>query len=320
MHAVTLDRIRIDGGTQPRETIDQATVDEYAEAMERRTRFPPLVVYFDGENAWLADGFHRYYAAQKAGVQSMDVDWREGTLEMAKLYAAGANAEHGLRRTPGDKRRAIEMVLSTKAGGRWTQEQIAKHCHVSQSWVSDVVSKYRTDNAPKNAPPATKGVQKRAAIAVALQAAPEASDRRLAGELGVDRRTVGKVRARLTLPEPVASTSHEPASSLSAATRPDVPLVASNPEEPSASSERSRLYTSAATREIAMSILEAARVACAVWSDADWNLLLEQWADVVMRRGPIRTPARTVDRRARSARTPTQKRASISEARGCDEG
>jgi hypothetical protein len=66
------------------------------------------------------------------------VEWRAGTVEMAKLFAASANAAHGLRRTAGDKRRAIEMVLSTADGRRWSQERIAKHCKVVQSWVSDV--------------------------------------------------------------------------------------------------------------------------------------------------------------------------------------
>jgi transcriptional regulator with XRE-family HTH domain len=256
MLAVELHRIRVDGETQPRAAIDPATVDEYAEAMARRMRFPPLVVYFDGESAWLADGFHRYYAAQKLGAQALDVDWREGTLEMAKLYAASANAEHGLRRTAGDKRRAIEMVLSTKAGRNWTQEQIAKHCHVSQSWVSTVVTEYRTDKGPKKGPPPTKGERKRATIDAAIQTDPETSDRRLARALGVDRKTVGRARERSKPRERVASAppplSHE--------------------------------YSTAAARDVAASILGAARIASMTWNDSDWDLLVEQWGEVVAQR------------------------------------
>jgi hypothetical protein len=253
MLAVELHRIRVDGETQPRTAIDSVTVDEYAEAMARRMRFPPLVVYFDGESAWLADGFHRYYAAQKLGAQALDVDWREGTLEMAKLYAAGANAEHGLRRTPGDKRRAIEMVLSTKAGRSWTQEQIAKHCHVSQSWVSEVQEKYRTD---KNAAPVTSAEWKRATIDAAIKANPEASDRRVARELGVNAKTVSKVRTGSKPPERCSSSRRAP----------------------------TRRYSSVANRDVAASILEAARVACTTWNDADWDLLVEQWGEVVAQR------------------------------------
>jgi hypothetical protein len=95
------------------------------------------------------------------------VEGRVGTVEMAKTFAASANAAHGLRRTAGDKRRAIEMVLSTAEGRRWTQEEIAKHCKVARSWVAEVMAKRRTDNAPQTAPPAepTKAEEKRARIA-----------------------------------------------------------------------------------------------------------------------------------------------------------
>jgi ParB-like chromosome segregation protein Spo0J len=299
MHAVTLDQIRIDGGTQPRETIDQATVDEYAEAMERRTRFPPLVVYFDGENAWLADGFHRYYAALKAGVQSVDVDWREGTLEMAKLYAAGANAEHGLRRTPGDKRRAIEMVLSTKAGRRWTQEQIARHCHVAQSYVSVVANKYHSDNRPRNPPGGaepTKAEKKRASIAEAVSTRPEVSARQIARKLGVDRETVGKARARSTTR--AASASHEHAPSLASSEWSDVAPSAADRREPSASPARSRQYGGVATRDAARIILNTARIACADWDDADWELLREQWNEIGARRRSKRVPPDGANRHA----------------------
>lgn len=197
MKTLEIGLLRIDGGTLAREAIDQATVDEYAERMSRLVVFPPLIVYHDGESTWLADGFHRYLAAQKSGVRTVVVDWREGTLEMAMLYAAGANAEHGLRRTLGDKRRAIVLVLSTDAGRRWTQKEIAKHCHVAQSYVSMVVAKFRGNSSEKCTQPVkrTKTEQKRTRIAEAAAANPAASDRAIARELGVDRETVAAVRA-----------------------------------------------------------------------------------------------------------------------------
>jgi len=195
---IPLSQIRIDGGTQPREAIDPTTVDEYAEAMRGLASFPPAVVFHDGVDTWLADGFHRYHAELKIEAQTLEVDWRIGTLEMAILYAASANAKHGLRRTLGDKRRAIEMVLSTEQGKRWNQQEIAKHCNVARSWVAEVMAKCRTDNPPKNPPPAqvTKTERKRAHVAAAIAAAPAASDRAIGRQLGVDRQTVAAVRAR----------------------------------------------------------------------------------------------------------------------------
>ncbi len=112
MHeTVVLDDIRTDGGTQPREYLNELVLSEYAESMTDGTAFPPVVVFFDGSHYWLADGFHRFFAAKKCGAQEIDADVRQGTRRDAKLYAVGANAAHGLRRTNVDKRRAALTLL-----------------------------------------------------------------------------------------------------------------------------------------------------------------------------------------------------------------
>jgi hypothetical protein len=110
------------------------------------------------------------------------VEWRVGTVEKAKLFAASANAAHGLRRTAGDRRRAIEMVLSTAEGARWTQEEIATHCKVTQQYVSKVLGEYNSCNPPKNPPPAkpTKAEQKRACIVSRDRRLPISRNRRAA--------------------------------------------------------------------------------------------------------------------------------------------
>lgn len=61
--------------------------------------FPSLTVFFDGSHYWLADGFHRFFAAKKHGLGAMSAEVYQGTRRDAVLYAAGANARHGLRRT-----------------------------------------------------------------------------------------------------------------------------------------------------------------------------------------------------------------------------
>jgi hypothetical protein len=62
---LSLDAIRLDGGTQPRAGLDDALVQEYAEAPREGAAFPAVTVYYDGEAYWLADGFHRYHAASR---------------------------------------------------------------------------------------------------------------------------------------------------------------------------------------------------------------------------------------------------------------
>ncbi|HNH50086.1 MAG TPA: ParB/Srx family N-terminal domain-containing protein, partial [Myxococcota bacterium] len=65
---IPIDGIRTDGGTQARGSMNEDTVETYAEAMAEGVTFPPVVVYLDDQgDAWLADGFHRLAAAWKAG-------------------------------------------------------------------------------------------------------------------------------------------------------------------------------------------------------------------------------------------------------------
>ena len=108
---INIDDIRIDGGTQPRCQIDEVLVAEYAEAYADGAEFPPAVVFLDGVDHWLADGFHRVHGARRAGLDQVRVDLRTGTLRDAVLYSVGANAAHGQRRTNADKRKAMLTLL-----------------------------------------------------------------------------------------------------------------------------------------------------------------------------------------------------------------
>ena len=74
---------------------------------------------------------------------------------------------------------------------KWTHEAVAKHCHVSRRWVTDVIaeSEGRTANSPKlpHPPTPTKTEAKRERVEAAIAAAdPDASGREIARKLGVD--------------------------------------------------------------------------------------------------------------------------------------
>ena len=135
---LSLDKIRIDGGTQSRAKIDQATVAEYADAMRDGAKFPPVIVFHDGAEYFLADGFHRYFAAKKAGSPGILCNVEEGTLRDAILYSFGANADHGLRRTPADKRKAVMAMLSDIEWQDWSDREIARQCCVSHPFVAAI--------------------------------------------------------------------------------------------------------------------------------------------------------------------------------------
>jgi N6-adenosine-specific RNA methylase IME4 len=140
MSDLPTEKIRTDGGTQPREQLDGVTVSEYADAMRRGAEFPPVKVMYDGENYWLYDGFHRVQAARQIGREHIDADVDQGTKEDAQWASLGANKRHGLRRSQADKRRAIKRALKGW-GQKKSNNQIAQHIGCSDA----TVLKYRRE-------------------------------------------------------------------------------------------------------------------------------------------------------------------------------
>jgi hypothetical protein len=130
--------IRTDGGTQPRAEVYPEAVEEYAQAMLDGGVFPPVVVFFDGSEYWLADGFHRLVAAGKSGRIYLNAEVRQGSRRDAILHSIGANATHGLRRTNADKRRAVETLLADEEWSLWSDREIARRTNTSHIFVAKV--------------------------------------------------------------------------------------------------------------------------------------------------------------------------------------
>jgi uncharacterized ParB-like nuclease family protein len=133
---INLNVIRIDGGTQSRVEINNDAVADYAEAIKAGVEFPPIVVFHDGADHWLADGFHRFHAHKHAGKASILADVRDGTVRDALLHSLGANGTHGLRRSNADKRKAVLGMLADSEWSAWSDRKIAEFCGVSQPFVS----------------------------------------------------------------------------------------------------------------------------------------------------------------------------------------
>jgi len=131
-----VDQIRMDGGTQSRAMNSPGVIEEYVDAMRDSAVFPPVVVFFDGTNYWLADGFHRVLAALAADVDVLDADIRQGTQRDAVLYACGANSAHRLQRTNADKNRAVRTLLQDGEWSQWSDREIARQCGVTHPFVS----------------------------------------------------------------------------------------------------------------------------------------------------------------------------------------
>ena len=140
--------IRSDLNTQAREKTCEETIREYAEAMEDGKRFPPITVFLDIDNDQyiLADGFHRLFAHLRAKPNDqIIIEQYLGNVKDALRYAVCANQSHGLKRTYGDKRRAVERYLLELDGVNESDSQISKKVGVVHTTVCRVRKKLELD-------------------------------------------------------------------------------------------------------------------------------------------------------------------------------
>ena len=131
-------KLKIELQTQSRVAINQDAVAEYADAMMDGEKFPPVTAFYDGKEYYLADGYHRYFAAKKAGLEDIDCDVKNGTLRDAVLFSVGVNSAHGLRRSNEDKRKAVMTILDDVEWAEWSDITIAKKCQVTGAFVGRV--------------------------------------------------------------------------------------------------------------------------------------------------------------------------------------
>lgn len=139
---VKIDSIVIDAGTQARLCIDQETVEDYADCMTEGDRFPPVVLFHDGNDYYLGDGFHRVLAAEKLTCEKIDAEVRKGTKKDALWYALGANRTNGRRMTRGDLKHAVEIALQS-----WperSQREISDQVGCTQQYVGKVQNELTT--------------------------------------------------------------------------------------------------------------------------------------------------------------------------------
>ncbi len=148
-----LNKIRVDGGTQSRAILQRNIINEYAELMQSNVEMPPVDIFHDGKNYWLANGFHRFYAKKQISEnndegflpeETINATIHQGTQRDAILFSLGANADHGIRRNNDDKNRAVETMLRDNEWQNWSDREIAKICKVSNTFVSELRKKFNS--------------------------------------------------------------------------------------------------------------------------------------------------------------------------------
>ena len=146
---LSVDLLVLDAGTQSRAAISEETIEDYAEVLEttptNRWPFPPLDVFHDGSQYFVADGFHRDLAAIRYGRASVPCLVHQGTAWDALLFGMLANEEHGLRTSQADKRHRVITLLDS--GKKLTQQQIAEIIGISRSTVQRIVADRKPEKA-----------------------------------------------------------------------------------------------------------------------------------------------------------------------------
>lgn len=139
-----ISEIRTDGGFYCRAGgPPPETVAEYADLMQEGAKFPPVVVFLDQDGVyWLADGYIRVESAKKDSREEIDAEIHQGDKRAARLYAAGANADHGLRRTAKDKRQAVANLLADPEWFEWSVNKLAEAAKVSHHVANEVKAEY----------------------------------------------------------------------------------------------------------------------------------------------------------------------------------
>lgn len=123
-----------DARTQIRVGLASDVVDEYATAYADGEKLPDLDIFLCEKKYLIVDGFHRYAAAQKAGLDMLNCAVHSGDIKDAIRFALGANAKHGLRRSNADKLRAVEIAFREFVGHSY--RAVAEMCGVSTPFVS----------------------------------------------------------------------------------------------------------------------------------------------------------------------------------------
>ncbi len=200
---------------QVRECLDETWIVELADLYSGSHTLPPLQVVFDGRRYLLTDGWHRHEAIRRAwgataviAVVVVDASHAADPMAVAKMWAAVSNRDAGLRRTDGDKRRAVLLLRSTPDGRKMTHDEIAKRVGVSRSRVTQILSAAEVDvsaNIAGNSSvcngPRGSRVALWSQIDAALRNDPGKPDSHVARDIGCDDTTVRKRRAALGLPK-----------------------------------------------------------------------------------------------------------------------
>jgi len=137
--SIPIKDILIDGGTQQR-PVDDDVVKRYKALMADGVKFPPVCIVTDGNNNYLWDGFHRYFAHLRLGKKYIEACVENGTRRDAIFFSFKANKENAFPRQPGTAKGIVEKMLADEEWSKMPQTEIAKWVGVTQGFVSKTLA------------------------------------------------------------------------------------------------------------------------------------------------------------------------------------
>ena len=135
---LSMARIKLDSDLQVRVTLSKETIAAYANEMQEGAEFPPVDVFHDGSDYWLANGFHRYNATESIGHDDIAVRIHQGSKRDAMLFAISADIRVGLRRSNEDKNKAVGLLFADDEWKTWSDGKLAKLAGVSDRFVAKI--------------------------------------------------------------------------------------------------------------------------------------------------------------------------------------
>jgi hypothetical protein len=135
-----VDQVKLDWRAQPRDHVNEDVAAQYGELMREgqwdyARSTGPIVVFFDGADHWLADGFHRLFGAKHAGIAEVLCEVRQGSLRDAQWHSFSANALHGYPRGSKDIERILRRIFEDEEWADRPVRDIAEHTGIKKSTV-----------------------------------------------------------------------------------------------------------------------------------------------------------------------------------------
>lgn len=133
MKELGLAEIVVDPTIQIRRSNHEPTIRRYEESFEK---LPPVDVFDTPEGLLLADGFHRFAAAQRLGQNKVKANVHKGTREEALEFAVIANTKNADPLTPEERDDGIRRLKQLHPD--WSNRKIADAMSVSEATVRAV--------------------------------------------------------------------------------------------------------------------------------------------------------------------------------------